>query len=67
MLVLMTDGQQTYVPGIKEPHEIAQELREDGVEILAIGIGEEVREIFNVKETDQYASCMRSLGLDTKI
>ena len=38
----MTDGQQTYVPGIKEPSEIAKELHVDGVDVFSIGIGEEI-------------------------
>ena len=41
----MTDGQQTYVPGIKDPSDIAKELIQDGIDILAVGIGEEIARI----------------------
>ena len=38
----MTDGQQTYVPDIKAPSDIAKELASEGVDIFSIGIGEEI-------------------------
>lgn len=38
----MTDGQQTYVPNTKDPSEIANELKEMGIEIFSIGIGAEI-------------------------
>ena len=38
----MTDGQQTYVPGVVEPSDIAKELAADGVDIFSIGIGQEI-------------------------
>ena len=38
----MADGQQTYVPGVTEPSEVAKELATDGVDIFAIGIGQEI-------------------------
>lgn len=42
VLILMTDGQQTYVPKIKPPQDYAKQLIEDGIEIYAIGMGEEI-------------------------
>ena len=42
MLILLTDGQQTYVPGVSEPSVSAKELAADGVDIFAIGIGQEI-------------------------
>lgn len=42
MLILITDGQQTYVPNIVPPQEYANNLKADGVEIYSIGIGTEI-------------------------
>ena len=38
----MTDGQQTYVPNVQPPSQIAKELHADGVDVFSIGIGEEI-------------------------
>jgi len=38
----MTDGQQTYVPNVRSPSEIAKELHADGVDVFSIGLGEEI-------------------------
>ena len=38
----MADGQQTYVPNVRAPSEIAKELHADGVDVFSIGIGEEI-------------------------
>ena len=59
VLVLMTDGQQTYVPNIKDPQEIARDLIEDGIDILAVGIGEEIARI----ELEAYISKPANLFL----
>ena len=43
VLILLTDGQHTYMPGFTEPATVAMELREkNDVDIFAIGIGREV-------------------------
>ena len=43
VLILLTDGQQTYIPGFTEPATVAMELRQQhDVDIFAIGIGQEV-------------------------
>ena len=55
----MTDGQQTYVPGIKEPSDISAALIEEGIEILAVGIGAEIARI----ELESYISKPENLFL----
>lgn len=55
----MTDGQQTYVPGIKDPQDIARDLIKDGIDILAVGIGEEIAKI----ELEAYISKPANLFL----
>ena len=43
VLILLTDGQHTYIPGFTEPATVAMELRQQhDVDIFAIGIGQEV-------------------------
>lgn len=42
VLILLTDGQQTYVPRVTEPSVVAKELVADGIDIFAIGIGPEI-------------------------
>ena len=38
-LVILTDGSQTPVDGAEDPGEIADELRDEGVNIVVVGIG----------------------------
>ena len=50
ILILLTDGSQTQDAGASQPGDIAEELRADGINILAVGIGQgvdktELREI----------------------
>lgn len=42
VLVILTDGAQTKYKGYTDPHEEANKLREDGVIVLAIGIGHHI-------------------------
>merc|ERR1712005_86417 len=42
VLILLTDGQQTYVPRVKPPDTLAKQLVKDGVDIFALGIGPEI-------------------------
>lgn len=42
MLILLTDGQQTFVPDAEQPETIAKELAREGVDVFSIGIGEEI-------------------------
>ena len=42
MLILLADGQQTFVPDIKHPEQYAKELASKGVDIFSVGIGEEI-------------------------
>ena len=44
ILVLLTDGSQTQDPDAEDPNEIADELREAGITILAIGVGPGINE-----------------------
>ncbi|XP_065643580.1 uncharacterized protein LOC100214647 isoform X2 [Hydra vulgaris] len=45
VLILLTDGQQTYIPDAKDPVDYAKELAEYGVDIFAIGIGDEINKV----------------------
>jgi len=42
VLILLTDGQRTYVPRVTEPSVVAKELIADGIDIFAVGIGPEI-------------------------
>ena len=42
---MLADGQQTYVPDGKDPADYAKELAAYGVDIFAIGIGDEINEV----------------------
>ena len=55
----MTDGQQSYVPNIKDPQDIARDLINDGIDIMAVGIGEEIARI----ELEAYISKPANLFL----
>lgn len=55
----MTDGQQSYVPNIKDPQDIARDLIDDGIDIMAVGIGEEIARI----ELEAYISKPANLFL----
>lgn len=39
ILILFVDGAQTKVPDTEDPSVIAKELRKEGIELLAIGLG----------------------------
>lgn len=41
-MILLTDGQQSFVPFTDPPEIIAKELAADGVDVFSIGIGEEI-------------------------
>lgn len=50
VLVLMTDGSQTQTDDITDPLVVAEELRELGIHLFAVGIGDEVNqtELMNI-------------------
>lgn len=52
MLILITDGQQTYVPKIKPPQDYAKEIIDSGIDIYGVGIGEEIDRV----ELESYIS-----------
>lgn len=43
MVILLTDGSQSYEPGTEDPKLIAKELAKIGIQIIVIGIGKEVQ------------------------
>ena len=51
-MILITDGQQTYVPKIKPPQEYAKEIIDSGIDIYGVGIGEEIDRV----ELESYIS-----------
>lgn len=42
VLLLLTDGSQTWVGGSEDPITVAEEIRNSGIHIMVIGIGDEV-------------------------
>ena len=42
LVILVTDGKQTKAPGAKRPSDIADELREEGVMMITVGVGEDI-------------------------
>merc|ERR1719348_2387396 len=40
-VVLITDGSQTYLPGVTNPCQITDEMRAEGTTVIVMGIGEE--------------------------
>ena len=44
LVILLTDGSQTADVGAEEPGDIAEELRNDGINILVVGIGQGVNQ-----------------------
>lgn len=45
VLILLTDGQQTYVKNTRAPHLVAKELATEGIDIFSVGIGQEINRV----------------------
>ncbi|XP_065653362.1 uncharacterized protein LOC136080515 isoform X2 [Hydra vulgaris] len=56
LLILLTDGSQTFSAKQEDPYIIADEIRNDGVSIIAIGIGEGINktELSRIAGKDEY-------------
>lgn len=42
VVILITDGSQSYLPKSKDPVEVARRLRDKGTTIFAVGVGDEI-------------------------
>lgn len=42
VVILITDGSQSYLPKSKDPVEVARRLRDEGTTIFAVGVGDEI-------------------------